>query len=107
VYEYSARLLRSISGNVADLMVDLGFGVYAQVKVQVKGIYILEGAHRQAAESYLEILLAQSPLTIRTEATSIPGRYLASVVNGAGIDVGAEMVKAGHAFPLSTEHGCD
>lgn len=114
MYEYRGRVLKTVDGDSAVLMLDLGFKIHLEVEIRLKGINAPEmsskvsGEHEAAVKSkdFLDALLAQSPLTVKTEKTSRRdesdkqekyGRYLATITNGAGVDVNAEMVKAGHA----------
>lgn len=104
MYEYSARMLQTLNGAVADLMIDVGFNIYTMVRVRIKGICVPdfysnseeetlypiseeELAIRAAAKSAdrwesaakvadkcLEALLSQSPLRVKTEAIGGTGK---------------------------------
>jgi len=115
MYEYAARVLKTTDGDTATLMLDVGFNIHVEVDVRLKGINApelhstnkdekLAGA---AAERYLAALLAHDPLIVKTERSSKNvvadkqekfGRYLGTIVNGAGTNVNTEMVRAGHAI---------
>ena len=115
MYEYGAKLLKTVDGDTASLMLDLGFNIHLEVEVRFKGINApethstnpLEKEAALHAAAQLNLLLARGPLTVKTERTSKNdigdkqekyGRYLATVINGAGLNVNEEMLKTGNAI---------
>ena len=107
MYEYKAGLVRVLDGDTVVLSVDLGFNVGVQEHFRLSNINAPElhghdpdtKAAALESKKYLEGLLAAGPLTIRSERRTQEkfGRYLVRIVNGAGVAVNEEMVKAGHA----------
>jgi len=118
MYEYAAKLLKTTDGDTAVLMLDVGFNIHIEVDVRLKGINAPEThstnpeekAAGEKAASQLNLLLVRGPLTVKTERTSKNvvadkqekyGRYLATITNGAGLDVATEMLKTGNAIAYS------
>jgi micrococcal nuclease len=107
MYTYEAVLMRVIDGDTEDLRIDLGFNVFTEQRFRLLGINTPElhskdadeKVRAKAAMNYLSGLLSSSPLTARTSKDKQEkyGRYLATIINNAGLDVNEEMVKAGHA----------
>lgn len=108
MYEYKARMLKVVDGDTLDLDIDLGLRVHVKERVRLYGINTPElrssnaeerEAARKASE-FLSALVSDGVLTVKTQKDSQEkyGRYLASVINSAGVNVNEEMVKAGHAI---------
>jgi micrococcal nuclease len=107
MYEYRATLLKVVDGDTVDLRVDLGFSVHVEERFRLLGINTpemsskdaTERARAQAATKYMADLMSKGPVTIRTKKDESDkyGRMLATIVNGAGVVVNEEMIRAGHA----------
>lgn len=114
MYEYNGKVLKVLDGDTAHVMLDVGFNVHVEVDLRFKGINAPEihstnkdeKAAAEISQRFLEALLSSTPLVVKTEKTSRNdaadkqekyGRYLATVINSRGLDVAAEMIRAGHA----------
>lgn len=99
---YKATLLSVYDGDTVTVSVDLGMHVSVRAPLRLVGIDAPEmGTDAgRAAKEHLRGLCAP-PLVIRTykDPGDKYGRWLATVVNGQGVNVNAQMVEDGHAKP--------
>lgn len=107
MFEYKATVVKVIDGDTVDLDIDLGLRVHVFERVRLDGIDTPEKNSKVAAErvaalnalTFLQELLKDPHITIRTKKDSQEkyGRYLATVINAAGLNCNDELIKAGHA----------
>jgi micrococcal nuclease len=102
VYEYSAAVMSVHDGDTVTLDIDLGLHVH-HVGEHIRIAHInapeLKHADGTRARDRLIELLDDGPLIIHTERdrTEKYGRWLASITNASGIDVGTQLIKEGLA----------
>lgn len=111
LYHYSARIVKVIDADTIDIDVDLGFHLTRRERVRVANIdaWELRGSEREAglkAKKYVELALPVGfPVLVKTQKWSGKyGRYIAeiwfeSLELGALVDLGAQLIKEGHAEP--------
>ena len=101
MHEYKAEVIRVVDGDTVDLNIDLGMRVWTRQRIRLLGIDAPEkrGDSRvegHASLGYLQQLLYQMPVIVRTEKTGKFGRWLGTLyVNG--IDINQKMIDDGHA----------
>lgn len=89
MYEYKATLLKVIDADTLDVNVDLGFGIWHQLRVRLFGIDCPERFTDQgkAATAFVEAWFADGlPITLQTfkDRQEKYGRYLARVITAKG-----------------------
>lgn len=107
MFEYKATVVKVVDGDTVDLDIDLGMRVHVFERVRLDGIDTPEKNSKVAAErtaalaasAFLGELLKDPNIIIRTKKDSQEkyGRYLATIINAAGLNCNEELVKAGHA----------
>lgn len=112
LYRYACRVQRWLDGDTCDVTIDLGFDITIAQRVRLYGVNAPE-VHTKSAEEKARGLKAKyaaeklappdSLVYIQShrDATSTEkyGRYLAQVETPEGLDVAAELLKAGHLLP--------
>ena len=110
MYEYRAELLKVVDGDTCDMRIDVGFAMTTVQRCRLLRINApeMKGDTREAGErskSYLESLLKQGPLVIRTEKDDAFGRYLAEILveqsDGIAVNVNQAMLDSGHSVEYS------
>lgn len=95
------RALSNYDGDTVKLDVDCGLSTHRQIVVRLAHVNTpeLKDAGGAAARDRATELLAVEPLTVTTvrDRTERYGRYLATIVNADGLDVGATLLAEGHA----------
>jgi|GEM_PF-252870 len=120
MYEYRARVLRTVDGDTVDLDIDLGCSVHVHERCRLYGINAPEthGVKKDSEEyrrgmtatEFLRNMIEGKEVLIRTfkDKKGKYGRYLVEIweytetAEGQiliGPSVNAEMVEAGHAVP--------
>ena len=90
MYEYKGTVVKVVDGDTIDVMVDLGFKTYKEVRVRLNGIDTPEIyrpscneelEHGRQAKVYVENMILDKEVTIQThkDRTGKYGRYIASV----------------------------
>lgn len=83
MYQYKAQLRRAVDGDTVDLMVDLGFYMYANIRVRVKGVDTPErgeeGFHEATDFVVGWFALHDNECLISTEKTGKYGRWIADI----------------------------
>ena len=86
MWQYRAEVVRVVDGDTLDLKVDLGFYVYHQVRVRLKGVDTPEiyGANacdegHEASDFVRELCPVGQKVMIETEKRGKYGRWLADV----------------------------
>jgi micrococcal nuclease len=109
MYEYRATINSVYDGDTVTATIYLGFLVTVTEKFRLLGINAPElkkGDNREAgkaARDYLASLIEGKEVIMRTEKTQEKyGRWLSTILLD-GVDINAEMVKAGHAVPFMVE----
>ena len=100
-------MLKVVDGDTLDLDVDLGMRTHTHERVRLLGLNAPEmnssnpdeRAAAKLATAFLLNLVQSSDLILKTKKDSQEkyGRYLATIINGDGVDVNEELIKAGHA----------
>lgn len=100
MWTYRATLKRVVDADTLDVVVDLGFRVYVDIRVRLLGAWAPERytAAGIAATAYAQRLLADPEIVIRTEHDRSFARWLASVALADGTDYASRLVAAGHAM---------
>lgn len=105
-YGYAATVVRVVDGGTVRLRIDLGLHVHYEDEARLHGIDCPDVAtpEGQAAKGFVDARLAEgSVVRIRIEGRDKQGRPVATVYHpdedGAWVDLGAELVDAGHAVP--------
>ena len=116
-YEYNARAVRVIDGDTIELRADVGFHTYVQKKFRLLGVDTpeLRGGTAESkerarkAKDFVEQIVANRPLIIRTEKPDSFGRWLARVfivyqakdgpVHDALEDLSQLLIDEGHGVP--------
>jgi len=112
-YEYNAWAVRVIDGDTIELRVDVGFHIYVQKKFRLLGVDTpeLRGGtveskeKARAAKDFVEQIVANRPLLIRTEKPDSFGRWLAKVFivyrdkDDAIEDLSQLLISEGHGVP--------
>lgn len=97
------RVLRVIDGDTVFADIDQGLSTHREIYVRLAHINApeLSEAQGSAARARLVELVASEPLTVTTirDRTEKYGRYLAVIVNSAGVDVGMQLLSEGLARP--------
>ena len=106
-YTYRATLLRVVDGDTVDLRVDLGFHASMDLRFRILGIDAPEirGPEKEEGAKATERLsrLLEEPNStasrcyVRSVKTGKFGRWLGTVWNHEGVDVGATLVAEGLA----------
>lgn len=100
-YTYAARAIRVVDGDTVLLEIQLGLHVAITQFIRLAHINTpeMKDARGAAARDRMRELLAVEPLTITTtrDRTEKFGRYLGTITNGDGQDVGATLLAEGHA----------
>lgn len=107
MYTYKAEILDWIDGDTAKIKIDLGFNLFSVQSLRVYGINAPEMNSKDAHErEHAKIaktaagVLAPAGRTVLVKSHKDKdkyGRFLAQMFLDDGREVGAEMVKAGHA----------
>jgi len=107
LYEYHAKVVRVIDGDTLDLDVSLGFYVTQKVRVRLAGVNTPEmhdtdatkRAAAQAAKSFVEGLVLNKDVELKTQKTEKYGRWLATITipGEPEKDLAMELLAAGHA----------
>jgi micrococcal nuclease len=104
MYEYKATVTRVVDGDTFYAEVDLGFYVYTKISFRLSNIdtaeifrpsNALEREHGFAAKAFLESLILNKQVLIKSYKTEKYGRWLADVVTVEGIDVVQAMLDGG------------
>ncbi len=100
-----ARAVSNYDGDTVLLVVDVGLEASRRVRVRLARIDTpeLRQAGGAAAKARAAELLAVEPLVLTTikDRTEKHGRYLAEVVNGAGVNVTDALIAEGFGRPYS------
>jgi micrococcal nuclease len=118
MYKYRAKLRRVVDGDTVDVTIDLGFSIYYDCRIRLKGINapesrtkdLKEKAKGIAAKERLQELLESDELIIRThlDETGKYGRVLGKIYIGCNpwlsgdmdrVCVNDVMINEGHAVP--------
>lgn len=96
---FRGQVRRIIDADSIVVRVDLGFNVNVNINVRVLGVNAPEArsAEGEAASLYAMTLLAESPITLRTEHDRSFARWLADVWLPDGTSYADRLVEAGHA----------
>ena len=109
MWEYKGKVVRVVDGDTFDIVVDLGFNIYHQIRVRLRGVdtpevYGADASVEGRASSELVKRLIEGKDVIITTYKSIAtsyNRYEADVqyidTMGATIQLGEELVKRGYA----------
>ena len=112
IFEYVAKVSRVVDGDTLWMLVDLGFGIQANLEFRLYGVNTPEviGATKAlglAAKGELERLLSLGTLRIITHKADKYGRWLAEVyvrpLNAVEISVNQSLLNAGFAKPYFGE----
>ena len=119
MYEYRAELRKIVDGDTIDLAVDLGFGIFMDMRVRVARIDAWEtrGAEREMGKEaaiFVREEIEGMPLWIKTEKDKKGkyGRYIAEIYYSPNLtydnledwestgwkNLSDELVNAGHAI---------
>ncbi len=90
MWQYRANFVRAVDGDTVDLLVDLGFKIYAKIRVRVVGVDTPErgeDGYREATE-FVERWFEQheGECHIETEKTGKYGRWLAKILPPGEVD---------------------
>ena len=106
MYEYKAHIDDVYDGDTVTATIYLGFLVTVTEKFRLLGINTPElrkGNDREAGKAagdYLRSLILGKDVIMQTEKSQEKyGRWLARIILD-GVDINAEMIKAGHAIPF-------
>jgi len=100
MYKYKAHVVKVVDGDTFDFMIDLGFRMYTQIRVRLKGYDAPEirGPEREEGKAVkqicVQILTAAEQIYIETTKTGKYGRWLADV-EVDGIDLKDFLPKEG------------
>ena len=112
IFEYVAKVARVVDGDTLWMLVDLGFGIQANLEFRLYGLNTPEviGATKVAglaAKVELERLLSLGTLRIITHKADKYGRWLAEIfvrpLNGVEISVNQALLTTGFAKPYFGE----
>ena len=101
MYNYKAKLIRTIDGDTVDLMVDLGFDMWHKIRVRLDGINTPESRTRDLREKKLGLeakkftdnFLEGNDILVDTNKQGKFGRFLANLtVDGA--DLAQALIEA-------------
>ena len=89
MYTYNAKVLQVIDGDTYDLSVDLGFSLNIKIRVRLNGIDTPETTWRAkneeekergiAAKSFVESLVLEKEVTIKSHYLGVYGRYIVDI----------------------------
>lgn len=100
-YLYKANVLRVVDGDSVDFKIDLGFGIFHDIKIRLLGINAPETSTPEGKVSrdwLKQQLPAGTPVLLLTQRDKKEkyGRYLGTIYLN-GLDMNEELVKSGHA----------
>jgi micrococcal nuclease len=106
-YTYNCKALSVYDGDTFTAQIDCGFYITVTMPVRLAGINTpeLKGETIEAgraARDYLKGLIEDKPIVIKTEKLEKYGRIL-GFIQVDGVDINAEMIKAGHAKPFMVD----
>jgi endonuclease YncB( thermonuclease family) len=103
-FQYQATVVRVIDADTYELSVDLGFRVFVNLEVRVRGVDSpeLNTPEGQAAKKYAEGLLPtnQKVVIVTHKNRRSFTRWVADVYIGGTRSVAQVLLEAGHAVPL-------
>ncbi len=87
MYNYKAKLIKTVDGDTVDLMVDLGFDIWHKIRVRLDNINTPESRTRDLREKELGLeakeftknFLNGKEIIVRTNKQGKFGRFLASL----------------------------
>ena len=87
MYNYKAKLIRTVDGDTVDLMVDLGFDIWHKIRVRLAGINTPESRTRDKkekklglkAKKFTENFLKGHEIIVHTNKQGKFGRFLANL----------------------------
>lgn len=101
---FRGQVRRVIDADSLAVRVDLGFDVNVNIHVRVRGVNAPEDRtpEGRAASLFAMTLLAESPVTLRTEHDRSFARWIADVWLPDGTNYAARLIEAGHGQPYPT-----
>lgn len=111
LYTYVPKSFRVVDGDTVDVVLDLGFGVFHDVRLRIKGVNCPERFTEEGKKATLfttSWLAAYSPsdFTVQTfkDGTDKYGRYVATIkVTEHGHDLTQDLINAGLGVPLEVK----
>jgi micrococcal nuclease len=100
MYNYKATVSRVVDGDTVDLVIDHGMKLYSNQRIRVAGINAPEqkmADGKVATKRMTELLPVGDIVEITTQKSDLYGRYLAVIINSAGVNVGQTMLNEGLA----------
>ena len=97
-YTYSAQVVRVVDGDTLDVRIDVGFGIYLNDRLRLKGINAgeINTPWGQNAKKFLEKYLSCCPLIIiRTYKEGVYGRWIADIFALKGCNDPLRIAKEG------------
>ena len=109
MYQYGAKLIRTVDGDTADVMIDLGFDTWVKARLRFKGVDTWECRTRdleekkkgKAAKAYTDKMLKKndSKFIIQSYGKGKYGRVLAEIfIKGEETSLNKLLVENGHAY---------
>ena len=101
MYNYKAKLIKTVDGDTVDLMVDLGFDMWHKIRVRLAGINTPESRTKDLrekelgleAKTFTENFLKGKEIIVHTNKQGKFGRFLANLtVNGQ--DLSQALIEA-------------
>ena len=98
---FRGQVRRVIDADSLVVRVDLGFDVSVNIRVRVKGVDCPEDStpEGRAASLFAMTLLAESPITLRTEHDRSFARWVADVWLPNGENYADRLIEARHGVP--------
>jgi len=109
MYQYGAKLIRTVDGDTADVMIDLGFDTWVKARLRFKGVDTWESRTRdleekkkgKVAKAYTDKMLKKNDgkFIIQSYGKGKYGRVLAEIfIKGEETSLNKLLVENGHAY---------